>query len=298
LNQNFLGHVSVPSRYAVRRHDSSRPEIARRDLPGAAGPTSAPGAAAPLSAGNLVYLASVGLVATTVIGVFFGIGFSLLLPPADRTTPISDTRQRVGQIQSLASVLPRPDANGDRSPDGKVEPAARGTGFALSGGAAPSLVAPLPPRRSTDGPPQGEGGARENSATLSAAVNPPQGAPKQTFSPAGVEAARSPAKVAQGTPATVAAGPAPNAGLSDIEIAELLTRGDARLRTGDVASARLFYERAAAAGDGRAALRLGATFDPAYLGRAGLGNVQGDAAEARSWYSRALDLGATEANHQ
>jgi len=43
---------------------------------------------------------------------------------------------------------------------------------------------------------------------------------------------------------------------------------------------------------------LGATFDPAFLGLAGLRNVQGDAAEARSWYSRALDLGAAEAKRQ
>jgi hypothetical protein len=41
------------------------------------------------------------------------------------------------------------------------------------------------------------------------------------------------------------------------EIAELLARGDALLRTGDIASARLFYDRAASAGQGQAALRLG-----------------------------------------
>jgi hypothetical protein len=46
--------------------------------------------------------------------------------------------------------------------------------------------------------------------------------------------------------------------LSVREISELSEHGDALLRTGDIASARLFYKRAAAAGDGRAALRLGA----------------------------------------
>jgi hypothetical protein len=78
---------------------------------------------------------------------------------------------------------------------------------------------------------------------------------------------------------------------------ELLQHGDALLRTGDIVSARLFYERAANAGDGRAALRLGATFDPALLGRFG-GKVQADAALARTWYSRALDLGVLEAKGQ
>lgn len=68
--------------------------------------------------------------------------------------------------------------------------------------------------------------------------------------------------------------------------------------TGDVVSARLFYERAAAAGDGRAALRVGATFDPTFLGRTGLGKVQADPAEALSWYSRAVDLGVADAKRQ
>ena len=79
---------------------------------------------------------------------------------------------------------------------------------------------------------------------------------------------------------------------------ELLDHGDALLRNGDVVSARLFYERAAGAGDGRAALRLGATFDPEFLGRLGLGKLQANPAEARSWYSRARDLGAVDAKRR
>jgi TPR repeat protein len=81
-------------------------------------------------------------------------------------------------------------------------------------------------------------------------------------------------------------------------LAELLDHGDALLRNGDVASARLFYERAAGAGDGRAALRLGATFDPEFLGRLGLGKLQANPAEARSWYSRARELGAADTKRQ
>jgi hypothetical protein len=95
-------------------------------------------------------------------------------------------------------------------------------------------------------------------------------------------------------PATPAASPR----LSIEEIAELLARGDALLRTGDVASARLFYERAANAGDGRAALRVGGTFDPAFLDRNALRGVRGDPAEARYWYHRAHDLGEVEAERR
>jgi TPR repeat protein len=79
------------------------------------------------------------------------------------------------------------------------------------------------------------------------------------------------------------------------EVAELLARGDSFVLIGDVASARVFYERAANAGDGRAAVRMGATFDPVFLRRAGLRNTFGAQVQARSWYRRALDLGSVEA---
>jgi Mrp family chromosome partitioning ATPase len=75
------------------------------------------------------------------------------------------------------------------------------------------------------------------------------------------------------------------------EIAALVARGDAFLSARDIVSARLFYERAADGGDGGAALRLGATFDPVFLSRTGVRGALGDPAQASSWYRRALDLG-------
>jgi hypothetical protein len=87
-------------------------------------------------------------------------------------------------------------------------------------------------------------------------------------------------------------------GFSPAEVTTLLTRGDQFLRTGDIASARLFYERAAEAGIGAAALRLGATFDPRFLSRAGVVGVQGDPAQAAGWYRRARDLGEAAAGER
>jgi TPR repeat protein len=59
---------------------------------------------------------------------------------------------------------------------------------------------------------------------------------------------------------------------------------------GDISAARRFYERAAAAGNGRAAAAAGRTYDPAFLAgiRAG---IQADPEAASAWYRRAAALG-------
>lgn len=82
---------------------------------------------------------------------------------------------------------------------------------------------------------------------------------------------------------------------SAAEIATLLAHGDALFRSGDLAAARFFYQRAADAGDGQAAIRLGETFDPVFLEHTQLHGARGDLELALSWYRRARDLGATEA---
>ena len=80
-----------------------------------------------------------------------------------------------------------------------------------------------------------------------------------------------------------------------LSAAALVARGDGLFGVGDVASARLFYERAVDAGDGQAALRLGETFDPTFLEQAHLRHVQANFDTALSWYRRARDLGVREA---
>src|SRR5262249_3814239 len=80
-----------------------------------------------------------------------------------------------------------------------------------------------------------------------------------------------------------------------IEPAVLLPRGDSLLNTGDVGAARLFYQRAADAGNGEAALRLGETYDPNFIEWAKLAFVRADPAAALFWYQRARELGVAEA---
>ena len=95
------------------------------------------------------------------------------------------------------------------------------------------------------------------------------------------------------TPSAEHAIAAPDISLEHIQA--LRARGDALVSMADVSSGRLFYERAAAAGDSQAALRLGATYDPSFLARAGLKSVRGDPSVALYWYRHARDLGANEA---
>jgi hypothetical protein len=122
------------------------------------------------------------------------------------------------------------------------------------------------------------------------AVPPAEPAPSAETAPA--------EKVTEATlsvAAPVSAAPLVRSALSPAEAAALLARGDVLFREGDLAAARLFYERAADAGDGQAAIRLGETFDPVFLDHAQLRGVHGDLGIASFWYRRARDLGAAEA---
>ena len=79
------------------------------------------------------------------------------------------------------------------------------------------------------------------------------------------------------------------------QVSRLIDGGDAFVRRADLRSARVLYERAVDFGDAQAALRLGASYDPAahiFLSWAGIRGVPGDPASAIYWYKRARDLGA------
>ena len=100
-------------------------------------------------------------------------------------------------------------------------------------------------------------------------------------------ASSSPVPTPKPAPQPVAGGPPPSAS----EIAALMVRGDAFLAAGDIASAQLFFERAADSGDARAAMRMAVTYDAGFLDRAGLRGLRGDPERATFWYRRARELG-------
>ena len=79
------------------------------------------------------------------------------------------------------------------------------------------------------------------------------------------------------------------------ENAALMEKAWGLVKSGDVASARLLFQRLANADIADAALALAATYDPRYLAQHNLIGVVGDETKARTWYQRASELGSTEA---
>jgi hypothetical protein len=217
-----------------------------------------------------------------------------LARPASAEAPVSSTAEPA--IAAVASATDKtqlveypgqPDLNGSKRPilskiansPGLAGPKPRESSLASprsadSGGA--SIV-------STVG---GRGMAERSGATLARLQEPSAPATPGNLAPV-VE------------PTVVPAAPAPplrEPALSTAEMSALLMRGDSLFGVGDIASARLFYERAADAGNGQAALRLGESYDPAFLARVHLGGVRGNVSAAIFWYQRAGDLGMSEAD--
>ncbi|MFC5068830.1 SEL1-like repeat protein [Flaviflagellibacter deserti] len=84
--------------------------------------------------------------------------------------------------------------------------------------------------------------------------------------------------------------------LTQSELALLMERGHRFVESGDFASARPLYRRAAEAGYAEAALALGDTYDPTFLKQRRVVGLAPDPAKARQWYQRALELGSLEAD--
>jgi TPR repeat protein len=77
------------------------------------------------------------------------------------------------------------------------------------------------------------------------------------------------------------------------EVALMIERGRTLFDSGDIAAARLFFRRAANAGDAGAALAMGATYDPEVLGQRFIRGIEADAREAQKWYDKARALGGS-----
>ncbi len=230
----------------------------------------------------LLASASVAVVATVSVVIFLlvhagpdntaAIG-TLTREDVSSSTQDTTSAGKTAARPSLASASSSTAADADATIATPAPDEARGRPFP---DAARRPIAPEPELNSTD--------ARPELAALTAGHTlPPAPAPAAPSFDGNISAAPS------GTT------PLPGPQLSAADLAALLARGDMLFSNGDLVAARLFYERAADAGEGQAALRLGETFDPVFLDRARLRGARGDLSTARSWYRRASDLGVAEA---
>jgi hypothetical protein len=228
-------------------------------------------AALGLPFGAILYLISIGLVGAATVGVFFGLGFHFLPQPPD-------AGGYAGVQPASAAARPLPTDAQRLS--------------ALPAITESAVAAPAPP-------PQITGGVRQQ-----AAMNPWSGAsaidgtayfvsPDQPGESGKTSAS---ADIAGAAPPAAARATSPH--LSAAEIRALLAHGNTALRKGDITTARLLYRRATEAGEGRGALGMGATYDPAFLRHSRLRAAYGDPAEARAWYLHALILGTAGAERR
>jgi hypothetical protein len=77
------------------------------------------------------------------------------------------------------------------------------------------------------------------------------------------------------------------------EIEGYLAKGERMLKAGDIAAARLFFTRAAEAGEVRGALAMARSFDQETLRTLPVYGLQPNPQEAARWYAKAKDLGPT-----
>ena len=113
-------------------------------------------------------------------------------------------------------------------------------------------------------------------------------APMESVASTGPQVARSPGPEPQpraGSPSEpLRPKPAPAA------VAALLARADALVATGDIAAARLVYQRAVTLGSGQAATAIGRTYDPEFLAQLGVVGVVADTDTAAVWYRKGAAL--------
>jgi hypothetical protein len=86
--------------------------------------------------------------------------------------------------------------------------------------------------------------------------------------------------------------------LSSEEVDRLTNLGEKMLAQGDLATARRVLEHAAQARGARAALLLGATYDPEGQRKMGVVGMRPDLEKAHMWYVRAAEFGSSEASRR
>lgn len=211
-------------------------------------------------------------------------------PPAAATPPPIETMTRSSPAPERSSVPPPAAAPvpatsaPSRLPPTVTEP--------LPETKSASLPTPLP----SDPPVAGAGPAAKALSVTPMpspeAAAPPPAPPPTPKAPAAPTVAALPPSAVMPAPSVKPPALSPEA---RAKAQAFVVRGETLRDEGNIASARLFFERAAEAGLAEGAMALGTTFDPHELARLRVHGLKPDIAAARRWYEKARDLGNTQA---
>jgi hypothetical protein len=200
-------------------------------------------------------------------------------PKVGANVPVEEAPPETPKVTSdhfkvaAESAVGKPDAGAAlaQSPDTAAITMEVDAGTHVSDQAEAPITDNPPMPETPTSPPAGSSAPPVGSRTTMAPIEPPEAE----------------ARIRLAAPA-VAPPPAP--ALPPELVASLLRLGDDKLRQGDVLSARLFFERAAASGNGEAAIRAGKTYDPAFLATIDAPGLRGDTARALYWYHLASNV--------
>jgi hypothetical protein len=265
------------------RTSSHGERLARNPVKAVLAPLSFParrGGVVRLPLGAMIYPISMAPVAAATVGVFFGLGFCLMVQH-----PAAGAYGEAQAASAEATPIPA---------DATRPPATPPTALPVAASSARNTgeVRGRPPIFAANVRPAVVGAASSGIADLATGSVV---AALARMAPPDTAAAQQAAKPSAAPPA-VAQATSPH--LSAAAIGALLAHGNAAFRKGDIAAARLLFQRAADVGEGRGALGMGATYDPAFLRLSPLRILYGDPAEARAWYLHALVLGAAGAERR
>lgn len=202
-------------------------------------------------------------------------GFLLCLAGPARANQADDEIQRlVAQARQQAAAHEREGVSRTLSDISRLLPGASTDGLA----AATGLITDLGRLR-----PEAEDPATGTEAFPGAGKPGPPSPPEPAAPPA-------PPKPSLASRAAPAADPPARAVPSAALLALLRQQGDAALRTGDISTARRFFQRGAEIGCAACAEALAGTFDAEQLRRMGAVGIKADPAQAEAWRARARQL--------
>jgi hypothetical protein len=254
---------------------------------------------------RLLWTAAITSVAVSAIGALVVVLFPSA--PRDKLPTNGDSLRAAATLQSVAQTERQPNTNitlvsksaVSDTPQTRPAPAATD---ALTKNAAAKSSEPKPPVETQTSAPQMTN-AVYVAATAERSVSSQAQLPQQQSGPQPQTPAQPQIQVQHTQPMPPSVQPAP--GQQQVsphqvpdadEVGRLVARGEAFFAQGDVAAARVLLERAAEARDPRAALALGATYDPNVLKNMGVVGIKPDPEQAHIWYERAASYGSDEAS--